>query len=58
MVLLWIQVQNKMEEKTQLLSNQRREWIHMWEEKKKQKAKGSGQINNNEWFPLPFFNLM
>lgn len=30
MVLLWIQVQNKMEDKARLLSNQRREWFHVW----------------------------
>ena len=29
MVLLWIQVQNKMEDKALLLSNQRREWFHV-----------------------------
>lgn len=30
MVPVWIQVQNKMEDKAQVLSNQSRERFHMW----------------------------
>lgn len=44
MVLLWIQVQNKMEDEALLLSNQSRERFHMWRTKKQKKKVTAGKL--------------
>lgn len=48
MVLLWIQVQNKMEDEALLLSNQSRERFHMW--RKKKNVTGKLTIQNDPSF--------